>query len=285
MLRLTFVEGEAPPDASLGREVNRWCDERGDVCARGFASSSLRWMDCPGFAVFAFEARSSVVRAWPAAGISRKAVADRFTRILQPAILQAMGWQALHASAIAGGAGAIALCGVSESGKSTLAYALGCAGFTQFADDGLVIRVTGAEVFAHPLPFAPRLRDDAVRYLGAPLPEATCGGVFGDSRPVKAIVLLQQDPRADAPHLERLRPAEAFSALVPHAHCFDPVSPADARQFAEDYLTIVAGVPVYALTYRGGIARLAGVLDVVQALAVESGVIPARQPDFATTLP
>jgi hypothetical protein len=285
MLRLTFVEGEPPPHASIGREVNSWCDERGEVCARGFAGPSLRWIDCPGLAVFAFEARSSVVRAWPAPGSSRKRVTDRFTRILQPAILQAMGWQALHASAVAGKAGALALCGVSESGKSTLAYALGRAGFTQFADDGLVIRVTGAAVFAHPLPFAPRLRGDAVRSLGTPSPEAICGGAFGDFRPVKAIVLLQQDPRTDRPRLDRLRPAEAFSALVPHAHCFDPASPVDGRQFVEDYLTVAAGIPVYALTYRGGIARLSGVIDVVHALALESEVIPARQPELVPALP
>lgn len=285
MLSLTFVEGEAPPDASIGREVNTWCDEHGEVCARGFAGSSTRWLDCPGLAVFAFEARSSVVRAWPAVGTSRDEVAARFTRILQPAILQAMGWQALHASAIAADAGAIVLCGVSGSGKSTIAYALGRAGFTQMADDGVVIRVTGSDVFAHPLPFVPRLRTDALRRLGAPSADVSSAGGFGTARPLRAIVLLQQDPRHSAPtNLSRVRPAAAFSALISHAHCFDPASPADARRFAEEYLAIVAGIPVYALNYRGGIDGLAAVVDVVRALALEHGVNPAQRPVLVPAL-
>jgi hypothetical protein len=279
MLSLTFVEGEAPPDASTGREVNTWCDEHGEVCARGFVGSSSRWLDCPDLAVFAFEARSSVVRAWAAAGTSRDEVAARFTRILQPAILQAMGWQALHASAIAGDAGAIALCGVTGSGKSTIAYALGREGFTQMADDGVVIRVTGSEVFGHPLPFVPRLRADALGRLGAPSADVKSAGGFGAARPLRAIVLLQRDARhPPAAEITRVRPAAAFSALVSHAHCFDPASPADARRFADEYLSIVAGVPVHALNYRGGLDGLAAVVDVVRALALEHGVNPAQRP-------
>ena len=283
MLTLTFGEGARPPDATNAREVNTWRDEQGRVCARGFVGARRRWLNCPGLGVFVFNATSTVVHAWPAHGVSRNEIADRFTRTLLPAILQAMGWQALHASAIAGDEAVAALCGVSGSGKSTLAYALGRCGFRQFADDGLVIRVGPDGVFAHSLPFAPRLREAAARHFGEPFLSRVTPS-RGAPLPVRVMFVLQQDPRRSGPvSVDRLRPASVFPALVNHAHCFDSMEPGDARRFVEDYLNVAARVPAYTVSYHPGLSRLAEVIEAVSAVASESGV--AAIPQAAPALP
>jgi hypothetical protein len=277
MLTLTFAEGEAPPDARGGREANIWRDEHGQICARGFVAASGRWMDCPGLGVFAFDARSTVVRAWPAPGTSRAEIDNRFTRTLQPPILQAMGWQALHASGIAGPDGAAAFCGVSGSGKSTLAYALGQWGFNQFADDGVVIRVGRDGVFAHPVPFAPKLRGVAARHFSLADP-APIHAAPRHYLPLRIIFVVHQDARrAGAVRIERVRATAAFLALVSHAHSFDPDEPAMARQFADDYLNVAGRVPVYSLRYHPDVARLAEVIDEVSIVAADLGVVPVHQ--------
>jgi hypothetical protein len=277
MLTLTFGEGGRPPDAAAAREVTTWRDEEGGVCARGFVGARRRWMDCPGLGVFAFDATSTVVHAWPAHGVSRDEVSDRFTRTLQPAILQGMGWQALHASAVASDEAVAALCGVSGSGKSTLAYALGRCGFRQFADDGLVLRVGPDGVFAHSLPFAPRLREAAARHFGEPFLSRVTPG-RGAPLPVNVLFVLKQDARhSGAVRVEPLRPASVFPALVNHAHCFDSMDPREARRFVEDYLTVAGRVPAYTVGYHPGLSRLAEVLEAVSVAAAEHGVAPALQ--------
>lgn len=274
MLNLTFGEGRSP-DPSSGREVNTWRDEDGRVCARGFVGVRRRWIDCPGLGVFSFDACSTVVQAWPAPGMTRAAIADRFTRTLQPAILQAMGWQALHASAVAGADGVAAFCGVSGAGKSTLAFALGRAGYRQIADDGVVVRVGRDGVFTHSLPFAPRLREAAADHFGEPVLSAVIPARAAPL-PLKIIFVLQQDARRpDAAGMERVDPTAVFGALVTHAHCFDAGTSPDARRFVEDYMAIAAVVPVFSLSYHPSFTRLAGVVDAVSAVAATAGVAAA----------
>jgi hypothetical protein len=275
MLTLTFPEGDAP-GARGGRAANIWRDEHGQICARGFVGASGRWLDCPGLGVFAFDARTTVVRAWPAPGTSRAEVENRFTRTLQPPVLQAMGWQALHASGVAGPDGTAAFCGVSGSGKSTLAYALGQSGFSQTADDGVVIRVGPDGVFAHPVPFAPKLRVAAARHF-RPADPAPINATDRQPRPLRIIFLVHQDARrADTARIERVRSTAAFPALVSHAHCFDPDEPAAARQFATDYLSVAERVPVFSLSYHPDFIHLADVVEAVSAVAAGHGVVPVR---------
>ena len=95
MLTLAFAAGEVPAPGP-GRKVKEWLDDDGKSTARAFSSAGLHWIDWPGLGVFAFSAGSHEVRTWPEADARREAVVDTFLRI-QPIILQALGWQALHA--------------------------------------------------------------------------------------------------------------------------------------------------------------------------------------------
>jgi hypothetical protein len=277
VLTLTFGTGARAPVAE-GRLVQAWSAETGEVYARAFAAADRRWIEWPGVATFTFATPLARVTAWPAPGATPEAIADTFFRVLQPVVLQAIGWQALHASAVAIDGRVVALCGRSGSGKSTLAYAIGRAlaapgapGPSHFADDAVVIE-RGDPAMALGLAFAPRLRASARRHFRI---AGASRVVDGNPKrlPLAAVVVLEQRPDVAEPiRCRRVPETEAFQRLVTHAHCFDPSNPVEARRLVDDYLTWAARVPVYALTYRPGFDLLPAVIRAVY------DVVPARQP-------
>jgi len=280
VLSLTFAVGELPPTAARGRLVHEWSDETGEVYARAYAGSDLRWIDWSGLAVFAFSRELTTVRAWPAAGADRRLVRETFTRTLQPIVMQAIGWQALHASAIVVAAGVVALCGRSGSGKSTIAYTLGQR-FEQWADDGVIIRRSGDGVVARRVPFTPRLRQESRVLLGARPPLSSTPDDVGRELPLVSVAVLKQVPELGATMQSRsLSSSEAFQTLVTHAHCFNPLDADEARRFAEDYLAIAGAVPVVELSYRPGLTNLAA----VTAAVLQSVPGHERQVERASTL-
>ena len=101
---------------------------------------------------------SPVVRVWPVRGMTLEWARAEFDRMLRPIVLQALGWQALHAGAALTSEGALLFCGRSGAGKSTTAYALGKMGWTQLADDQVVWRLHDGRPKVQALPFTPRLR-------------------------------------------------------------------------------------------------------------------------------
>jgi hypothetical protein len=276
MLTLRFASGVPPPDPSLGREVSTWRDDTGAVCARAFAAPGRRWVDWPSFGVYAFAPASRDVRVWASPSASLEDVTAIFERVLQPVILQALGWQTLHASAVLGSRGVLALCGQSGSGKSTIAYALREGGFAQFADDGLVIgQDDTAGVVAHALPFAPRLRPASFERFARGLqipPGSPAAAGTPASAPLAGILLLQQDSAHRGPAAyARVEPTRAFTSLLTHAHCFDIDDPVATASLVDDYLALAGCVQVFALTYAPDLDRLEEVLRVVRRVADECG--------------
>jgi hypothetical protein len=271
MLTLAVATGSSLP-ASRGREVNVWRDDRGVVCARAYVSQTACSIEWLGLARFAFRPGHSDVQAWPAPGASIAQVEDIFFRRLQPIVLQAGSWQALHASAVRTPDGVIALCGRSTSGKSTLAYALSRTGWTQVADDVLLLATDEHRVWARALPFVPRLRPDAREKLGQTHDDAPPEAPMEDDLPLRLILLLTQDAALSKPMtLEPTPRARAFSALLPHAHCFDPTDQSQTGRLVSDYLAIVEQVPVIDVRYRGGLAQLP---DLVAAIIDAAGAAP-----------
>jgi hypothetical protein len=258
VLTLTFATG-APAPVTGGRPVQAWSTDTGEVYARAYAAGDRRWIDWPGVATFAFSA-APVIAVWPAPGASNAVVEDTFFRVLQPVVLQAIGLQALHASAITIDGRVVALCGRSGSGKSTLAYALGRDG-GQWADDAVVLERTTI-VSAIGLPFAPRLRASARRYFRQTDAPVIAGATV--RRPLAAVLVLDQQPRlSEQVRCRRLPTAEAFRHLLTHAHCFDPANPVDTRRLIDDYSAVADLVPVYSLSYRPAFDELPAVMRAV----------------------
>ena len=277
MLRLVFSSGIAPAlDAARG--VGDWIDEYGCVFARAFAGRDLSWVEWAGVGRFAFSAGSTEVRVWPNPEASHTAVVDTFFRAIQPIVLQALGQQAVHAGASIGPGGVVAFCGSKCSGKSTLAFAMRQAGWQQFADDVLLLRFEKFRVSACPLPFTPRLRPDSRGYfVGLPRLVAPREPELTDV-PLAAIFLLRHEVGLNSPRISLMPAARALSELLAHAHFFDTQDRRHMQQLYENYLELIAHVPVFALEYRPDFQALPRLTRaVVAAMGSDAAVIDPSQ--------
>jgi hypothetical protein len=263
---------EVPSSSQL---VGHWSDEHGAPFASARVEGSDRWIEWPGVGVFAFRIGSAVVHVAPQTRFDE--VRDLFARVLQPVVLQALGRQALHASAVLGGGGVLAFCGRGRTGKSTLAYALATRGFQQVADDAVLIDAIGTGVSVRTLPFVPQLRAPSRQYFRtASEPDLTeRSGVSPSANvvaPLRGVFILEQSPAVPSPVAERLPPVRAFAVLLPHAHCFDQRPSLQSASLVDDYLRLVERVPVFTLTYAPSFCALDTLVQSVDSLAAELGV-------------
>jgi hypothetical protein len=208
------------------------------------------------------------VRVWPEPNASYEEISGTFDRLLQPIILQALGKQALHAAAVVGPTGAIAICGNKGSGKSTLGFAMRQAGYWQLADDAVVLQLEQDRVSVCPLPFVPRLRPASRLHFNYsdqnPAPHV-------DVRPadlvLSAIFLLRQDEQTERPRLTLLPQAQAFPAVLAQAYCYDAQDSSHTRRLVDSYLAIVSLVPVFALQYRPDLQQLPQLIEMIKDAA------------------
>lgn len=250
MLKLAFADRETPAQV-LAHQATCWLDERGEIYGRAYSRGDLHWIEWRGLGVFEFSSVLHEVRVWPEPDADRSTLAEMFARVLQPLILQVQGWQALHAGAAVGPTGVLAFCGRKGSGKSTLALAMQKAGWQQFADDALVLRVDGAHVMACPLPFVPRLRPASrAHFAHSHEPKRSSSKPVATEVPLTSAFILQQNACAESPRVSSIPQGAAFSELLAHAHCFNAEDPIHTRRLVEDYLELVARVPVFRLEYR-----------------------------------
>lgn len=272
MLTLVFDDHPRSSTDQPARVATEWRDEHGRAFAVGTVGPHARQIAWTGLGTFRFTVDSRDVHFHPDPGVDRAWAADAFTRLIQPLILQAQGLPALHGSAVADADGAIVFCGLSGHGKSTLAYALaGRPGFSQLADDAVVLRPDGPTAFVvTPLPFRPRLRPPSAAVLQPPGHD-TAGGrpsTFHES-PLRAVVVLSQlssdEGSADAPRMTPVAPATAFRLLLTHAHCFDEADRDAMRAMVQHYFALAETVPVITLAYRPDFAALPRLVDTLLA--------------------
>ena len=271
MLKLRFAgSAEDPPDPNLERStgVHVWFNRQGGVVARGFREAGSYWMAWPDLATYQFAAGDPYITAYPAPGAPVDVIWDIYRRSVTPMALQVLGWEALHASAIVTDRGIVAFCAVSETGKSTVAFALRRRGFPQWSDDGLVFR-TGGGVTAVPLPFEARLRPESramfTDHHHGPGYEGNSPGEqrFTEPLPVAAICLLKRSSGEPdtAPQVRSVPAAEAFPELLVHAHEFDPHDPERRARMMQTYLDLAGDVPVFEVSFVPNRARLDSLLD------------------------
>jgi hypothetical protein len=274
MRTLSLEPATNPPDVSQAREGSVWRDLDGGICGRSYLQGNLRVLDWHDAGLFAFSPTSAIVRVWPARGVSFESAAQEFDHMLRPIVLQALGWQALHAGAALTPAGALLFCGRSGAGKSTLAYALGHSGHRQLADDQVVWQLDNGAPVVSPLPFQPRLRPRSRQYF-ATSPARTRKQPAADGPvPILAIYLLEQcKTGAATADVVRLSPARAFSALLPHAHCFDVTDVEATRRVASDYLTLAERTPVFTLSYAPDLDRLPELAGTILSTADAAAIL------------
>jgi hypothetical protein len=267
----------SPPALPNPRDpgVAVWRGPDGGAAVIAHVDGGQRWLHLAGLASFGFDERGDEVRAIRRREASDEVVLDAYQRHALPFILHANGSESLHASAVLAPWGVVAFCAASGAGKSTLAYALAGRGLPQWSDDVLVFECDGRGAWCHALPFRPRLLDDAAQQLRqrSAVPGPPSDGPHprdGDRAPLAAIFVLEPQPTGRTPHVEAIGPAQAFSALLPHANAFSLHDPGRNEAMMEAYLALCAHVPVAVLRYAPGLDRLAAVVEVV-ADAIEEG--------------
>jgi len=270
MLSVRVLPGSPPPSRELARLATSWQDDAGRTYARARVGSDGLWLEWDGLGVFRLQPPGRQVSLWPEPGVD-PGVAERvFLRFLQPIALQALGYQTLHASAVLSPSGAVAFCGASGSGKSTIAYGFSHLGMPQLADDSVVLSLSEAGVQVHTLPFEPRLRPSAVSALGPGGPRPAAVQTQATSLIyLRAIVLLTQAPAAsELLKVTRVPKHRAFASVLTHAHSFDPEATAEAARLSRDYMDIVEQTPVFSVTYLPDFSRLQELLtDLVDRVA------------------
>jgi hypothetical protein len=268
MLRLRVAhESAAAPVVPAPDEpgVEIWRHVDGTVIAFGGSRERERehWMRLLNVGLFVFGEEADVVTVFPEADTSRELVEDGFRRAVLPMALQVLGRDVLHASAVLGRCGVIAFCAVSETGKSTVAYALGRRGYRLWADDALAFRLDEGAVTAVPLAFSLRLRRATSEFYGV---DGEAGVVEpAAAERLTAVCVLERSAAAgDGSPVERLRSADAFSAVLPHAYCFSLADDARKARMTSSYLELVDRVPVFRVRVRSGLEHLQPLLDRIE---------------------
>lgn len=285
-LVLAPSDAGAPPAPSPDTPgVNTWRNKRGGVVATGFRDGSVHWMHWPYLAAYRFSSdQPDVITAFPARGAPLDALRDTYRRSVVPMALQALGFEALHASAVLMPRGVVALFAASETGKSTLAYGLAECGFRHWGDDSLLIEPMSSPLMSRRLPFDIRLRPESSAFFDARPASDDDGGPLSalpDRAPVAALCLLTRDdlPPDNPVAVRRLDPVRAFSSLIAHAHCFNPHDDVRRNAMLRHYLDITARVPVFEVVFR---PVLADVPAVARAVVEGLGPIAVAEPVSST---
>ena len=281
---LRFAEGERAPEIPPvdAPGVHVWHDRRGGVVAWGFRHDGQYCMHWPSLATFRFSSDDPNITAFPAPRISLDFVWDTYRRSVLPMALQALGWEALHASAIVCRSGVVAFCAASETGKSTIAFALRRRGYPQWSDDGVVFRTERGVAVTIPLPFEVRLRRPSREiFADAPLATRFQGNRCGDQvhvkpAPLSAICVLHRIEAAPgtAAVVEGVPRADAFPMVLEHGHVFDPFDIGRRARMIDTYLDVAEQVPVY----RAHFAPDPNGLDLLLDDIVEGLGLPAPVP-------
>lgn len=258
-----------PPSDAPG--VHVWRDADSRPIAWGHTEDGQHWMHWPGLASFRFTASVNAITAFPAPGARPDVIRDTWLRSVVPMALQALGREALHASAVLSPRGVVAFCAQSQTGKSTLAFGLARRGYSQWADDAVVIEMRNGSPVALPLPFRVRLRQPAASFYDQPDNRGSGSVTLPDRlpAPLAAVCILARHP-AERPAgpvaMERLHAGGAFVALLTHAYCFNPADPTRRAMMLQHFLDISAAVPVFRLAFPADLTRLPALVDEAERL-------------------
>ncbi len=263
--------------------VHTWRNTHGGVVATGFTIGAVHWMHWPHLAAYRFSAcEPDVVTAFPVPGAPLDILQDTYVRSVMPMALQALGYEALHASAVLMPEGVVGFLAASETGKSTIAYGLAQAGYSQWGDDSLLFDPALPPPRSRRLPFDIRLRPPSSAFFQPrSKPEEPASAIpLPETGVVAALCLLS---RADLPPhqpalVRRLDPVRAFSALIAHAHCFNPHDASRRAAMLRYYLQVTGCIPVFEVAFRPVLADIPAVLNaVVVALGVVADEEPVKQ--------
>ncbi len=203
-------------------------------------------MEWPELATFWF-GPTGPVRATTTRRATDSRIHDIFVRGVTPVVLVMRGDEALHASAVLCESGSVvALCAVSGTGKSTMAYAMAAAGARHFADDTVLYRLEDDRPLAIRLPFPVRIDENARTAVGRTGDDwLAWRGV--EARPLERVYQLVRDERVPprAPSFRAVDAVSRFEVLLSHAHPVEMGGAARQRTFVEHVMGLARRVEVW----------------------------------------
>ncbi|HYN80741.1 MAG TPA: hypothetical protein VES88_04510 [Gemmatimonadaceae bacterium] len=277
MFNLTYAPVDArrpPPLDPASPDIELWRDNDGTICAYGGSLDGACWMHLPDVATFRFSHESGQITAFADASAARGQIADAYYRTVLPLALQARGIEVLHASAVRMHGGIVALCGIKETGKSTIAYALSQRGYSLCADDAVPFTTSGDMAHALSLPFTTRLRPssaaffetDGTRERQSPLLDARTPVALAPER-LAAVLVLQRNPAGLStapPSVSRLTASSAFTSALTHAYCFSLRDESQRARMVQHYLDLAARVPVFEVRFGAGLDWLPAITSAIE---------------------
>jgi hypothetical protein len=245
----------------------------GDTYAFGTVEGGTYRVYFPGLARFDFQPPAARVRVTVTHSADDDLVVDLFRTTVQPLALQVVGFEVLHASAVLRRDKVFAFCGVSGTGKSTIAYGLSQRSCTLWGDDALVFDADGPSgVRCFQLPYVAQLREPTRNFFAVTEDAPTVGdeGIPDSPRALAVITVLERC--ADGRHeIRRLDSAKALEAILPHGYRFTLTDRPRTRRTVESYLDLVARVPVLLGRFTPGFERLPAFLDELERSLPEFG--------------
>jgi hypothetical protein len=202
---------------------------------------------------------------------------------VMPRVLNLLGIESLHATAVAVGTTGCAFIGEAGTGKSTLAASFHLAGMHAFCDDCLVIGEDGKKIIATPAYPGVRLWDDSFEALmtdadhGLPVAQYTdksrlLGGTEtfrADSLPLTRIYFLRRPVGENVavmrPTITRMAAPEAFPLLVSASYPLDLTDQAMLRRHFQFIVRVATNVPLRRLLIPNDFSALPAVREAVMA--------------------
>jgi hypothetical protein len=268
MLRLNVVHGERNT-ASMPPSGEALVRGRGGVpYIVGGEVDSQYWIDVADVGTFRFHRGSDGVRAEIRPGTDSELLLHVFrTNILPIALHVIHGYESLHASAVlVRPHGIAAFCARSETGKTTIAHGMQLRGHPIWGDDALMIDVLGEGQPTCPrLPFETYLRASASAFFG----ESKAMTVHAEEQiaPLAAIYVLERasDEEPGPPcEISHVSLSERLPAMLSHAYFFGLDDPERKARIVEDYLRLLARVPILRISFRPDFLYFPRLLDDVE---------------------
>lgn len=233
-------------------------DPSGNALAFGTVAEGEYRLRFPGLVTYAFRPGDREIRFAADVRTSRAVVEDLLRTAALPLLLQAVGHEAIHASAVQTAAGVVAFCGFSGAGKTTVAYGLARRGHALWADDVVLLppQLDPEVVVTVRAPHSVNLRSESAQHFGLGVEPAISTASVADDR-LAAVVVLD---RGAEPRAALLPLAAALTAILPHAFCFFAAEGREQRTVAA-YLDVVARVPVFTFRPPTGFVGFEAKLD------------------------
>jgi hypothetical protein len=202
---------------------------------------------------------------------------------VMPRVLNRLGIESLHATAVVTTVGACAFIGDAGTGKSTLAASFHLNGMHAFCDDCMVVREAGGKIMATPAYPGVRLWDDSFKALmadaepGMPVAQYTSktrllgdGTTFHtETLPLARIYFLERPEQGDEPGIlpaiRSITAAEAFPMIVAASFPLDLTDAAMLSRHFHFIVRIAATVPLRRLTIPSDFSALEAVRAAVIA--------------------